>query len=156
MEQKRQVLITDLLPADFDDLVRKQLEKHINEIDGHINHKGGAWALKSSPIVRLARQELLNADYIFDEYKRVLDKTSKHPSAVRHAIADLCEFATAKALQEAFKDANVANDNIDPMTPMPDNEGMMPPIPEDILDDLAKREAEKQMMKKYGTEPKTE
>lgn len=163
MEQKRQVLITDLLPANFDDLVHKQLKKHINEIDVTINRKGGAWALKSTPIVRLARQELLNADYIFDEYKRVLDKTSKHPSVVRQAIADLYEFATAKALQEAFKDANVANDNPDPMTPQRDNEGM-PPIPEDILDDLAKREAEKLKAKKYGqqetdengTEQKTE
>lgn len=150
MEQKRQVLITDLLPANFDDLVHKQLKKHINEIDVTINRKGGAWALKSTPIVRLARQELLNADYIFDEYKRVLDKTSKHPSAVRQAIADLNEFAFAKALQEAFKDQR-------------DNDGM-PPIPEDILDDLAKREAEKLKAKKYGqqetdengTEQKTE
>lgn len=131
MEEKRQVLITDLLPADFDDLVRKKLEKHIDVINVAINSKGGAWKLKSSPIVRLARQELLNADYIFDEYKRVLDKTSKHPSAVRQAIADLNEFAFAKALQEAFKDQR-------------DNEGM-PPIPEDILDDLAKREVEKQI-----------
>lgn len=144
MEEKRQVQITDLLPADFDDLVRKKLEKHIDVINVAINSKGGAWKLKSSPIVRLARQELLNADYIFDEYKRVLDKTSKHPSAVRQAIADLYEFATAKALQEAFKDANVANDNPDPMTPQRDNEGM-PPIPEDILDDLARREVEKQI-----------
>lgn len=121
----------DLLPANFDDLVHKQLKKHINEIDVTINRKGGAWALKSTPIVRLARQKLLNADYIFDEYKRVLDKTSKHPSAVRQAIADLYEFATAKALQEAFKDQR---DNDD-----------MPPIPEDILDDLARREVEKQI-----------
>lgn len=131
MEEKRQVLITDLLPADFDDLVRKKLEKHIDVINVAINSKGGAWKLKSSPIVRLARQELLNADYIFDEYKRVLDKTSKHPSAVRQAIADLNEFAFAKALQEAFKDQR-------------DNDGM-PPIPEDILDDLARREVEKQI-----------
>ena len=131
MEEKRQVLITDLLPADFDDLVRKKLEKHIDVINVAINSKGGAWKLKSSPIVRLARQELLNADYIFDEYKRVLDKTSKHPSAVRQAIADLNEFAFAKALQEAFKDQR-------------DNDGM-PPTPEDILDDLARREVEKQI-----------
>ena len=131
MEEKRQVLITDLLPADFDDLVRKKLEKHIDVINVAINSKGGAWKLKSSPIVRLARQELLNADYIFDEYKRVLDKTSKHPSAVRQAIADINEFAFAKALQEAFKDQR-------------DNDGM-PPIPEDILDDLARREVEKQI-----------
>lgn len=131
MEEKRQVLITDLLPADFDDLVRKKLEKRIDVINVAINSKGGAWKLKPSPIVRLARQELLNADYIFDEYKRVLDKTSKHPSAVRQAIADLNEFAFAKALQEAFKDQR-------------DNDGM-PPIPEDILDDLASREVEKQI-----------
>lgn len=110
MEEKRQVLITDLLPADFDDLVRKQLKKRIDEIDVLIRRKGGAWALKSTPIVRLARQELLKADYIFDEYKRVLDKTSKHPSAVRQAIKDLYEFAGAKALQEAFEKSKEKDD----------------------------------------------
>lgn len=73
--------------------------------------------MKTSPIVRLARLELLNADYIFDEYKRVLDKTSKHPSTVRQAIANLYEFAFAEALLEAFKDQR-------------DNDGM-PPSNED-------------------------
>ncbi len=154
MEEKRQVQITDLLPENFDDLVRKHLKKQIDEIDVAMTRKGGPWRLKSSPIVRLARQELLNADYIFDEYKRVLDKTSKHSSAVRQAIADLNEFAFVKAIQEAFKDSK---SNPDPTPPQHDNDGM-PPIQEDILDDLAKREAEKQIEKKYGQrdEQKTE
>lgn len=154
MEEKRQVQITDLLPENFDDLVRKHLKKHIDEIDVAITRKGGPWALKSTPIVQLARKELLDTDYIFEEAKHVLDKTSKHPSAIRKAIADIYDFAFVKAIQEAFKDSK---SNPDPTPPQHDNDGM-PPIPEDILDDLAKREAEKQIEKKYGqrTEQKTE
>jgi hypothetical protein len=146
MEEKRQVQITDLLPENFDDLVRKHLKKHIDEIDVAITRRGGPWALKSSPIVQLARKELLDTDYIFEETKHVLDKTSKHPSAIRKAIADIYDFAFVKAIQEAFKDSK---SNPDPTPPQHDNDGM-PPIPEDILDDLAKREAEKQIEKKYG------
>lgn len=96
---EEQIKPTPILEED----VRTELTQMIDEINNAIVRAGGLGKLKSSPVIRLKRAGNLNVNYLMDEYKRVMDKTSKLPSAMRQVVKDLMTQAQQRLAFKMFK-----------------------------------------------------
>lgn len=82
------------------DAVLENIAAVINEMGRRVERAGGWQRLKSSPIKSLIRRGLLNAEYIAQEYKRVLDKTSQHSSSERQLIEGIVSNAMLRTIHQ--------------------------------------------------------
>lgn len=82
------------------DAVLENIAAVINEMGRRVERAGGWQRLKSSPIKSLIRREQLNAEYIAQEYKRVLDKTSQHSSSERQLIEGIVSNAMMRTIRQ--------------------------------------------------------
>ena len=82
------------------DAVLENIAAVINEIGRRVERAGGWRALKSSPIRSLIKRGQLNAEYIAQEYKRVLDKTSQHSSSERQTIMGIVSNAMLRTIHQ--------------------------------------------------------
>lgn len=82
------------------DAVLENIAAVINEMGRRVERAGGWQRLKSSPIKSLIRRGQLNAEYIAQEYKRVLDKTSQHSSSERQLIEGIVSNAMLRTIHQ--------------------------------------------------------
>ena len=82
------------------DAVLENIAAVINEMGRRVERAGGWQRLKSSPIKSLIRRGQLNAEYIAQEYKRVLDKTSQHSSSERQLIEGIVSNAMLRTIRQ--------------------------------------------------------
>ena len=82
------------------DAVLENIAAVINEMGRRVERAGGWQRLKSSPIKSLIRRGQLNAEYIAQEYKRVLDKTSQHSSSERQLIEGIVSNAMMRTIRQ--------------------------------------------------------
>lgn len=82
------------------DAVLENIAAVINEMGRRVERAGGWRALKSSPIRSLIKRGQLNAEYIAQEYKRVLDKTSQHSSSERQLIEGIVSNAMLRTIHQ--------------------------------------------------------
>lgn len=82
------------------DAVLDNIAAVINEMGRRVERAGGWQRLKSSPIKSLIRRGQLNAEYIAQEYKRVLDKTSQHSSSERQLIEGIVSNAMMRTIRQ--------------------------------------------------------
>ena len=82
------------------DAVLENIAAVINEMGRRVERTGGWQRLKSSPIKSLIRRGQLNAEYIAQEYKRVLDKTSQHSSSERQLIEGIVSNAMLRTIHQ--------------------------------------------------------
>lgn len=83
--------------------VRTELAKIIRTIEMSVLAKGRG-NLKASPVLRLYDYKQLNVEFLMEEHKRILDKTSKLSSAMRQAIENIMNGAIQRVAVKKVKE----------------------------------------------------
>ena len=84
--------------------VRTELAKIIRTIEMSVLAKGRG-NLKASPVLRLYDYKQLNVEFLMEEHKRILDKTSKLSSAMRQAIENIMNGAIQRVAVKKEKNS---------------------------------------------------
>lgn len=80
-------------------LYRRCLEDVIRHVRTQIDARGGAYALKSSPMSQIARAGNLNADYMLRHFAGIFDDNSPLSSGLRQVVRAILTDAAQKMAQ---------------------------------------------------------